>query len=82
MTNTTSKVVKITPVKGVVSRQGLTVKEVSATLGGADAGWSGKKIRRLIRQGKVSATKNIGRWFFDPAQVKALVALAQGKITK
>jgi len=78
---TTSKVVKITPVKGVIS--GLnTVKEVSAMLGGESAGWSGKKIRRLIRQGKVSATKNIGRWFFNPAQVKALVALAQGKTTK
>lgn len=77
----TTKVTKITPVKGVIS--GLnTVKEVSAMLGGESAGWSGKKIRRLIRQGKVSATKNIGRWFFTPVQVKALVALAQGKVTK
>ena len=79
MTNTTSKIAKITPVKGVISRQGLTVKEMSLTLGGESAGWSGKKIRRLIRQGKVSATKNIGRWFFDASQVKALTALAQGK---
>ena len=78
MTGKTTKTVKIVQVKGVIS--GLnTVKEVSAMLGGESAGWSGKKIRRLIRQGKVDATKNIGRWFFNPTQVKALIALAQGK---
>ena len=72
------KVVTIKKVEGVISGL-LTVKEVSLMLGGDSVGWSGKKIRRLIRQGKVSATKNIGRWFFDSDQAKAVIALAQGK---
>lgn len=71
-------VLKVKRVEGVISGL-LTVKEVSAMLGGADTGWGGKKIRRLIRQGKVSATKNIGRWFFNKEQADAIVALAQGK---
>lgn len=73
-----SKVLTVKKVKGVISGL-LTVKEVSAMLGGADSGWAGKKIRRLIRQGKVDATKNIGRWFFDDKQVDAIIALATGK---
>lgn len=76
-----AKVTKIVPVKGVISGL-LTVKEVSLMLGGEAVGWSGKKIRRLIRQGKVSATKNIGRWWFNPKQVNSLVALAQGKTSE
>lgn len=76
----TKKVTTIKKVEGVISRLP-TVKEVSAMLGGDESGWSGKKIRRLIRQGKVSATKDIGRWFFNEEQVKEIIALAQGKVT-
>lgn len=73
-----TKVQTVKKVQGVISGL-LTVKEVSAMLGGSDAGWSGKKIRRLIRQRKIDATKNIGRWFFNDDQVDALIALATGK---
>lgn len=73
-----STVKAVKKVEGVISGL-LTVKEVSAMLGGSDAGWSGKKIRRLIRQGKVDATKNIGRWFFNDEQVDKLITLATGK---
>lgn len=70
--------VKVVKVKGVIAGL-MTVKEMSLTLGGESTGWTGKKIRRLVRQGKVDATKNIGRWFFDSDQSAALVALATGK---
>lgn len=73
-----SPVVKVQKVEGVIAGL-LTVKEMSLTLGGKKTGWTGKKIRRLIRQGKVNATKNIGRWFFDSDQSGELIALATGK---
>ena len=75
MSDTKLKVVKVDNVIAGL----FTVKEVSASLGGEKTGWTGKKIRRLIRQGKVDATKNIGRWFFTKEQYDKIVALATGK---
>lgn len=57
-----------------------TPKQLAGMLGGESTGWTGKKIRRLLRDGKLSGSLISGRWYLDPKQVDHAIDVATGKV--
>lgn len=58
---------------------GSTPAQVAQLLGGEEAGWSGRRVRRYIRDGTFPATKYGGRWRMEDDQIEAGLASLEAK---
>ena len=61
--------------------EGYTPKEVSFMLSQAGFPTDGKKIRRLLRAGKMAGIQFSGRWYISVKNFKAFVAKLQAQPT-
>jgi len=61
--------------------EGYTPKEVSFMLSHAGFPTDGKKIRRLLRAGKMAGTLFSGRWYISVKSFEAFVARLQAQPT-
>lgn len=69
----------LTPEEIERKTNGFTPQEAAAELGGADAGWTGKRLRRFIRSGMCPAQKVKGRWYVLYDELTALLAAMEAK---
>ncbi len=69
----------LTPEEKARKAEGFTPQEAARELGGADAGWTGRRLRRYIRSGICPAGKIKGRWFVMVEELEKMLETLEAK---
>lgn len=69
----------LTPAEKARKANGFTPQEAAKELGGEDAGWSGKRLRRYIRAGICPAGKVGGRWYVTVEELETMLEKLEAK---
>jgi len=69
----------LTPDEIYRKTNGFTPQEAAKELGGADDGWTGKRLRRYIRSGDCPAKKVRGRWYVLIGELETLLETLEAK---